>query len=384
MADCNKRKGDWMNFIDLHRQYERIANDLEDRLEKIFHHKHFIMGPEVQELETALGSYTERKFCLSCSNGTDALVIALMALGVGPGDAVFVPSFTFFATAESVSLVGATPIFVDSGASFNMDPDSLASIIRETTSKGDLIAKAIIPVDLFGLIADYPKIQQIADEYGLFVISDAAQSFGSKWLGKPACSFGDIATTSFFPAKPFGCYGDGGAIFTDNEELFNLMSSIRVHGQGTSKYINERIGMNGRLDTIQAAVLLSKLEIFEDELNRKQRIAFEYSSRLGESFECPIIPDNSYSSFAQFTILAQCEEQRDRITRDLPHKGIPIMIYYPTPLHLQNAYKYLGGKEGDHPTSESFSRRVFSVPMHPYLSLEEIEMVCGLLIDLAQ
>lgn len=365
-----------MEFIDLHRQYERIHDELDIRLKEVFRHKQFILGPEVEELESALEAYTERRFCLSCSNGTDALIIALMALGVGPGDAVFVPTFTFFATAESVSAVGATPVFVDSDDSFNIDPDQLVSVIQATIRKNELVPKAIIPVDLFGLIADYEKIQVTANQFGLSVLSDAAQSFGAKFEMKPACGFGDIATTSFFPAKPFGCYGDGGAIFTDDEELFQLMSSIRVHGQGASKYINERIGMNGRLDTIQAAVLLSKLKILDDEIKRKQKIASEYRDRLGEKFVCPDIPNDYYSSFAQYAVLAENEEQRDLIIRELPKQGIPIMIYYPIPLHMQNVYKYLGGKIGDHPRSEDFSRRVFSVPMHPYLSVEEIENIC--------
>lgn len=373
-----------MEFIDLHRQYERIRSDLDSRLEAIFKHKQFILGPEVQELEHKLADYTDRKFCLSCSNGTDALVIALMALGVGPGDAVFVPTFTFFATAECVSVVGATPIFVDSDRSFNMDPYALETAVCNAVHNKELIPRAVIPVDLFGLIADYTKIQEIADQYGLAVISDAAQSFGSKKAGKPACSFGDIATTSFFPAKPFGCYGDGGAIFTDDEKLFDLMSSIRVHGQGASKYMNERIGMNGRLDTIQAAVLLSKFQILDDELERKQEIARAYDLKLNKYFPCPTIGEGQYTAYAQYAILAQDQEQRDMIVRDLPKQGIPVMIYYPIPLHMQNAYKYLGGREGDHPLSEDFCKRIFSIPMHPYLKPKEIEKICESLIAIIE
>lgn len=373
-----------MEFIDLHRQYKHIQSELDNRLMEIFRHKQFILGPEVQELESALEAYTGRRYCLSCSNGTDALIIALMALGVGPGDAVFVPTFTFFATAESVSAVGATPIFVDSDDSFNIDPFHLETVIRATLRENKLTPKAIIPVDLFGLTADYEKIQFIANDHGLFVLSDAAQSFGAKFEGKLACSFGDIATTSFFPAKPFGCYGDGGAIFTDDESLFSLMMSIRVHGQGETKYINERIGMNGRLDTIQAAVLLSKLKILNDEIIQKQKIASEYRTRLIGRFDCPEIPDNHYSSFAQYTLLANDEEQRDLIVRVLSKQDIPIMIYYPIPLHMQNAYRYLGGKIGDHPRSEDFCKRVFSVPMHPYLTMEEIEKVCESLIAISR
>lgn len=362
-----------MEFIDLHKQYDVIENDLSARLSKVIKEKRFIMGPEVLELEEKLAEFAGRKYCLSCSSGTDALVIPLLAYDLKETDAVFVSSFTFFASAESVNMAGATPVFVDSDETYNMDPVDLERQIEKTIAEGKLTPKGIIAVDIFGVSADYERILKIAEKYNLFVLEDAAQSFGGEYNGKRLCGFGDVSATSFFPAKPLGCYGDGGAIFTDDEDLYNLMHSIRVHGQGSSRYDNVRIGMNGRLDTIQAAVLLSKLTVFEDEIEKKQHVAEKYTELLKDSFGTPIIPDNCKSAFAQYTLLAKDEAQRDAIVKGMKEKyDIPIMVYYSVPMHMQKAYKYLSYAPDALPVCYDFSKRVFSLPMHAYLTDEEI------------
>ena len=361
-----------MQFIDLHRQYEKIEEDINKRLKKVLDEKHFIMGPEIFELEEKLAKYTNRKYCLSCSSGTDALVIPLLAYDLKETDAVFVPSFTFFASAESVNIAGATPVFVDSDETYNIDVQKLEEAIINTKNEGKLTPKGIIAVDLFGLSANYDELTKIAEKYGLFLLEDAAQGFGGTINGKPNCSFGDVAATSFFPAKPLGCYGDGGAIFTDNDELYEKMQSIRVHGQGTSRYDNVRIGMNGRMDTMQAAILLSKLEIFDEELKAKIEIAKTYTELLKDSFVTPTIPENCVSAYAQYSLLAKDEEQRNAIVEGMKAFDIPIMVYYAVPMHMQTAYKYLNYDASDLPKCEDYSKRIFSLPMHAYLTKEEI------------
>lgn len=361
-----------MQFIDLHRQYDKIKEDVDSRLKKVIDEKHFIMGPEIAELEEKLAKYTGRKYCLTCSSGTDALVIPLLAYELKETDAVFVSSFTFFASAESINIAGATPVFIDSDETYNMDPQKLQEAIKKTLDEGKLTPKVIIPVDIFGLPADYNRILPIAEKYGLFVLEDAAQGFGGMLDRKRACSFGDVSATSFFPAKPLGCYGDGGAIFTDDEQLYKKMHSIRVHGQGSSRYDNVRIGMNGRMDTIQAAVLLSKLEIFDEELKKKDEVAKLYTELLKDYFVTPVIPENCVSSYAQYTLLAKDEKQRDAIVEGMKQFDIPIMVYYAVPMHMQTAYRYLGYKVGGLPVCENFSKRVFSLPMHAYLTIQEI------------
>ena len=364
-----------MQFIDLHRQYDLIKNDLDKRIEKVLNEKQFIMGPEVLELEEKLAEFVGRKYCLTCSSGTDALVIPLLAYNLSENDAIFVSSFTFFASAESVNIAGATPVFVDSNDTYNMDPIALEESIKTVINEGKLTPKGIIAVDIFGLPADFDEIERIAKKYDLFILEDAAQGFGGKYKGKRACSFGDVSATSFFPAKPLGCYGDGGAIFTDDDELYAIMHSIRVHGQGTSRYDNVRIGMNGRLDTIQAAILLSKLTVFEDEINKKQEIAKKYSELLKDNYVVPRIPSECESAFAQYTVLAKNEEHRDAIISKLKEFDVPIMVYYSVPMHMQTAYKYLDYKPLDLPKSYEFSKRVLSLPMHAYLTDQEIEFI---------
>ncbi len=368
-----------MDFIDLGRQYELIKDKVETGIKNVVETRHFIMGPEITELESRLAEFTGRKYCLTCGSGTEALQIPLMAFKLKKTDAVFVPAFTFFASAESVNLAGGTPVFVDVDTKFNMSIDSLKKEIERVLSEGKLTPRGIIPVDLFGRSANYDQIIPVAEEYGMFVLEDAAQGFGGNLRGKRNGSFGDVSATSFFPAKPLGCYGDGGAIFTDDEELYNTMKSIRVHGCGSDKYDNVRIGMNGRLDTIQAAVLLAKLDIFEDELEARQRVASWYSRELSNVFVVPEVDDDYYSAWAQYSLLAKDEEERTRIVNGMKEKNIPIMIYYPIPLHKQTAYVNLGYGDISLPHCESISKRVFSIPMHPYLTEEEVVAICDAL-----
>lgn len=365
-----------MDFIDLGRQYELIKDKVDSGIRSVIDSRHFIMGPEIAELEKRLAQFVGRKHCLTCGSGTEALQIPLMAYGLQKTDAVFVPSFTFFASAESVNLIGATPVFVDIDSTFNMDINSLETEIKRTLNEGKLTPKGIIPVDLFGRSANYDKILPIAEKYDLFVLEDAAQGFGGSLHGKRNGSFGDVSATSFFPAKPLGCYGDGGAVFTDDEDLYNTMKSIRVHGMGTDRYDNIRMGMNGRMDTIQAAVVLAKLDIFENELEARQKVAGWYTEELKDAFIVPETDPEYYSAWAQYTLLAKNEEERARIIGGMKEKNIPVMIYYPIPLHQQTAYKNLGYGDIKLPYCESVSQRVFSLPMHPYLKKEEVKLIC--------
>jgi dTDP-4-amino-4,6-dideoxygalactose transaminase len=368
--------GGRVQFVDLSRQYELIRDNIKDGIDQVLSHQRFIMGPEVIELEKRLTAVSQTRYALSCSSGTDALILLLMAYGVGPGDAVFVPSFTFFATAESVSIVGATPVFVDVDFdTFNMDAVSLADAIARVKAQGKLAPRGVITVDLFGLPANYDAISILAQTHGLFVLEDAAQGFGAEYRGRRAGSLGDVAATSFFPAKPLGCYGDGGAVFMDDERLYELCVSIRSHGRGIDRYDNVRLGMNGRLDTIQAAVLLAKLNLFEDEIEARNRHAAAYTERLRDVIKTPFVPNDSRSVWAQYTLTALDETQRDAITQRLREHEVPINIYYPTPIHLATAYRSLGYEKGSLPVSERLSKRVFSIPLHPYLSEEEIECV---------
>ena len=369
-----------MQFIDLKTQYSLIKEDILKSIETVLDHGQYIMGPEVVTLESNLAKYVGTKYCVTCSSGTDALLMSLMALGVGPGDAIFTTPFTFVATAEVINLVGATPIFVDiDSQTYNIDSTKLEIEVKRINEEGRLTPKAIIPVDLFGLPADYHSIQTIANKFNLFLIEDAAQGFGGSINGEKACSFGDIAATSFFPAKPLGGYGDGGAIFTDDESLLVRLQSIRVHGKGENKYDNIRIGLNGRLDTIQAAILLHKLILFPNELERRESISVQYSEKLGKSFSTPFIPSGYSSAWAQYSILADSDAHRTKYQQKLSDKGIPSAIYYPIPLHLQTAYNYLNYKRGDFPISEQISNRIFSLPMHPYLTDIEIDEITSIL-----
>jgi dTDP-4-amino-4,6-dideoxygalactose transaminase len=357
-----------MQFIDLAAQYQHLKARIDKRIQNVLDHGQYIMGPEVQELEKKLAEYVGVTHAITCANGTDALTLALMALEIGEGDAVFVPTFTFFASAESVAYAKATPVFVDSDeATFNICPIDLEKRIQKVIAEGKLTPKAIMAVDLFGQPANYPEIQKIADKYNLKIIEDAAQGFGGSISGKNAGSFGDIATTSFFPAKPLGCYGDGGAIFTNNDEYAELIKSYRVHGKGSDKYDNVRIGMNSRLDTIQAAVLLEKLAEFSQELINRNNLAGGYEARLSKSFNTPKVPRDYVSSWAQYTLVAQSTEQRKSLLTQLKAKGVPGVIYYGTCMHLQTAFRQLGYVDGEFPVAEKLASCVFSLPMHPYM-----------------
>lgn len=371
-----------MQFRDLKKQYEILKQDIDAAMIEAASSCAFIMGKPVKELEGDLADYVGVKHCISCANGTDALTLALKAWNIGAGDAVFVPDFTFFSSAEVVSLEGATPVFVDvDKATYNMDAADLEDKIVKTLAEGNLVPKVILTVDLFGLPADYAKIRKVADTYRLFVLEDGAQGFGGKIGEKRACSFGDISTTSFFPAKPLGCYGDGGAVFTDNDEWAELMDSYRVHGKGKFKYDNVRIGMNSRLDTLQAAILKVKFKAFKEyELADINTAAAKYTEKLKGKVVVPVIPEGYYSSWAQYTIQLENQEERDALQARLKEHGIPSMIYYPTPMHGQTAYKGLNSSEACCPVATELCHTVLSLPLHPYLSDEEIAQVCNLII----
>lgn len=372
-----------MEFIDLASQQKRIIDKIESNIKAVLNHGKYIMGPEVKILEETLAKYVGVKHAISCASGTDALLMALMAHEIGQGDVVFTTPFTFIATAEVISLLGATPVFVDIDPNtYNIDPQKLERAIKKTkqTNKA-LRPKAIIAIDLFGLSADYDAIKIIAQDRNLIVIEDAAQSFGAEYKNKKTCSFGDIACTSFFPAKPLGCYGDGGMCFTNNTEIETILKSIRVHGQGGHKYDNVRIGINGRIDTIQAAILLAKFDIFPEEIKLRQEAAVRYSTLLSSFafLKTPVIPDEYQSAWAQYSILAEDEKQREMLLSALNKEKIPSAIYYPKPLHQQDAFSFLGYNKGDFPVSENVAARIFSLPMHPYLKMEDQQIIANVL-----
>ena len=368
-----------MDFIDLKAQQNNIRNKIDKRIKSVLNHGKYIMGPEVYELEDKLADFTNSKFCISCSSGTDALLIPLMSKGIGRGDAVLTTPFTYIATAEVISLVGAEPVFVDIyPETFNINPDGIEQAIHKAKSRG-LNPKAIIPVDLFGLPARYRLIEKIAKEYNLFILEDAAQGFGGSIRDKKAGSFGHVAATSFFPAKPLGCYGDGGAIFTDDEELALIMKSIRVHGSGSDKYENVRIGLNGRLDTFQAAILLEKLKIFDEELILRNHVASYYTKNINSDLQKPYIPKEYFSSWAQYSLIAKSDLKRTKTMSLLKESNIPSMIYYRTPLHLQRVFNNLGYCRGDFPLSEKISSNIFSIPIHPYLNKDEQDKIIEVL-----
>jgi UDP-2-acetamido-2-deoxy-ribo-hexuluronate aminotransferase len=370
-----------MDFIDLKKQYQAIRPSLQKRLDAIFEKASFIMGKEIPELEEKLASYTGVNHCLACSSGTDALLLPLMALGVGPGDAVFTSTYTFIATAEVISLLGATPVFVDIDKdTYNIDAQQLRKAIA-SVAKGERAAagipknvrpKGIIPVDLFGLCADYDAINAIAKEFGLFVLEDAAQSFGATSNGRKAGSFGTMAATSFFPAKPLGCYGDGGAVFCNDAQTLEILQSLRIHGQGSDKYENVRIGINGRMDTIQAAVVLAKMEIFEEEMAHRQVVAERYSIALRQKVVVPWVPAGMRSAWAQYSIQT---DKREAVIAHLKKQGIPSAIYYPKPLHLQKAFGAQEYKKGQFPVAEAVCERIMSLPMHPYLDEQQQDFI---------
>ena len=369
-----------MPFIDLEAQQRIIRADIDAAIGRVLHHGGYVMGPEVRELEAQLAGFCGSKHALSCANGTDALQLAVMALGAGPGDAVFCPSFTFIATAEILPPFGATPFFVDiKPDTFNMDPESLKRAITAARAAG-LVPRGVIPVDLFGLPADHHAISALARAEGMWIIEDAAQGFGGRIGNKIAGTFGDIATTSFFPAKPLGCYGDGGALFTDNDETAALIDSYRIHGKGQDKYDNERIGINSRLDTMQAAILIEKLAIFPQELDARNRIAARYSGKLGNHLQCPTVPKGMTSTWAQYTVLLPAAGMRSAVQALLQEDGIPTAVYYPIPMHAQMAYKHFPQDPNGLAVSDDLCHRVLSLPMHPYLEEAAQDQICARLI----
>ncbi|WP_372367367.1 DegT/DnrJ/EryC1/StrS family aminotransferase [Candidatus Uabimicrobium sp. HlEnr_7] len=367
-------------FIDLKQQYLNIEDEVNNSILKVLQHGQYIMGPEIRDLENKLAEFTGVKHVLTCSSGTDALLLSLMARNIGPGDAVFTTPFTFIATAEVIALLGATPVFVDiDKRTFNIDPQKLEEKI--VSLQKNLKPKAIISVDLFGLCADYNSLNSIAQKHNLFLIEDAAQSLGATYENKKAGAFGHIAATSFYPAKPLGGYGDSGAVFTNDKATYDKMVSLRVHGQGKNKYDNVHLGLNARMDTIQAAILLKKLQIFPQEIEQRQKVAQIYSSNLGDYVTTPFVPENCTSTWAQYSILS---ENRDTIQQHLKEKKIPTCIFYIKPLHLQDVFKYLGYKQGDFPVSEELSQKIISLPMHPYLKEDDQQQIIKEIITIAK
>ncbi len=374
-----------MQFRDLQKQYDVLSDQIDDAMKSVSASAHFISGPEVKELEKQLAKYVGVKHCITCGNGTDAISIALRTWGIGKGDAVFVPDFTFFSSGECPADEGAVPIFVDiDRRTYNLDSEKLEASIQKVINEGKYKAKAVVAVDLFGLPADYDAIKSICKKYDLFLLEDGAQGFGGNIIGKRACSFGDISTTSFFPAKPLGCYGDGGAIFTNNDKWADLVRSICVHGKDTSnpndpnaKYNNIRLGKNSRLDTLQAAILLQKFKAFVDyELEDINRVASWYTEGLKDTgLVLPEVKDRYYSSWAQYTVQLPENVDRKKVQETLKSVGIPSMIYYAKPMHLQGAFAGIDSAVADCPVTEYLCRNVLSLPIDPYKTEEDIQLV---------
>lgn len=370
-----------MEFRDLKKQYAALKTDIDRNIDEVIASSRFIGGSKVSELEEKLAAYVGVKHCVTCANGTDALELALMAWGIGEGDAVFVPDFTFFSSGEVVSILGATPVFVDVDEdTFNMDPASLEKAIAAVAAEGELKPSVVVPVDLFGLPANFTEIRKIAVKHGLKILEDGAQGFGGEIEGNKACSFGDISTTSFFPAKPLGCYGDGGAIFTNDDEAAELIRSYCVHGKGKMKYDNVRIGMNSRLDSIQAGILLPKLAAFEEyEVADVNSAAAKYTELLESVVATPVIPKGFLSSWAQYTIKLESREQRDALQAHLKEKSIPSMIYYPKQMHKQEAFSDENSYGIDYSVTNKLCDTVLSLPIHPYISDEDVEEVVSVI-----
>jgi dTDP-4-amino-4,6-dideoxygalactose transaminase len=370
-------------FIDLKKQQNLIRPQIDAAIKRVLDHGHYIMGPEIDELEKELAYFCGAKHALTCSSGTDALVLGLMAKDIRPGDIVFLPSFTFAATAEAVAFLGATPVFIDSCKdTYNLDPKSLEQAIIDLVKKTDVRLAGIITVDLFGLPADYDVIQKIADKHNLWILADAAQSFGATYKGKKVGTLAEMTTTSFFPAKPLGCYGDGGAIFTDSDELAEKMQSLRVHGKGADKYDNVRVGLNARMDTVQAAILLQKLKIFPDELKARQHTAKCYNEALKNIVQVPVILDDVTSAWAQYTVNLPQDINRETLQSKLKDAGIPSVVYYVKPLHLQTAYKnYPTATGGGLPVCEALSQNVLSLPMSGYVTDDDLRAIIVGILD---
>jgi len=365
-----------MQFHDLKQQYQLHRNEIDSAINSVLNQGDFINGRQVKQLEIKLAEYVGVKHCITCANGTDALQLALLAWGIGAGDAVFVPDFTFFASGEVVPMVGAVPVFVDvEKDTYNISAISLEQAIQYIIKETDLQPRVVIAVDLFGQPADFEEIRKIADKYGLLILEDAAQGFGGRIADRKACSFGDISTTSFFPAKPLGCYGDGGAVFTDDNEWAELLRSYCVHGRGKDKYDNIRIGINSRLDTLQAAILLEKLVFFEDEIKQCEQIAMEYTRKLQGMVEVPVIKDGMTSSWAQYTICFQNSEERERMVLLLEEKHVPMAVYYRRPMHLQMAFQPYKFKELEYTVTEKICKSCLSLPIHAYMSIEDVDVI---------
>ena len=372
-----------MQFRDLKTQYAALKDEMDKAILDVVASSAYVMGPKIQEMENAFAEYVGVKHCVACNSGTDALLLALKAWGVKSGDAVFVPSFTFFASAEVIAMQGATPVFVDVDKdTFNMDVVDLERKIGQTLKAGKLTPRVIIAVDLFGLPADFKKIRQVADRHGLYVLEDGAQGFGGRIGDRKACTFGDISTTSFFPAKPVGCYGDGGAVFTDNDEWAALVDSYHIHGKGSDRYDNIRIGMNSRMDSIQAAILLVKLKAFRDyELVDVNKVAARYTEKLKDVVKTPIVPECFYSSWAQYTIQMKDKEMRSGLQAALKAADIPTAIYYPIPMHRQTAFNDLNLEDNRCPVADQLADMVLSLPVHPYLSEADQDKICAVIRD---
>ena len=370
-----------MEFRDLKKQYQVLKPEMDVAMLNVATGCNFISGKQVTELEERLAAYVGVKYCVTCGNGTDALSLMMKVWGIGPGDAVFVPDFTFFSTGEVVSLAGGTPVFVDvCEETYNMDPQCLEKAVVKVMAEGRLTPKAVIPVDLFGLPADFDPIHKVAEKYHLLVLEDGAQGFGGTYHGRTACSLGHAATTSFFPAKPLGCYGDGGAVFTNDGDTALMLQSLRIHGKGNTKYDNVRIGLNSRLDTLQAAVLQVKMDAFEKyELTDVNKAARWYTERLRRKVKIPVVPEGLISSWAQYTIQLDGKEQRDVVQAKLKEQGIPTMVYYPKPMHTQIAFANLG-YDGSCPVTEKLCNCVLALPIHPYLTEEQAERVTDKLL----
>ncbi|MDR1109327.1 MAG: DegT/DnrJ/EryC1/StrS family aminotransferase [Deltaproteobacteria bacterium] len=378
----SQEKVDSLPFIDLRKQFLRLEPALREALLAAAGSAQYILGPQVRRLEEALAEYVGVRECVACANGTDALMLALLAWDVGPGEAVFCPAFTFFSTAEVVALRGATPIFVDvNPVTFNIDPASLEEMIGRVQREGLLVPRAVIPVDLFGLPYDYEAVARIADRHGLVILEDAAQGFGGVYGGRKAGSLGQVGATSFFPAKPLGCYGDGGAVFTNNVELADVIRSSRAHGTGGHRYEHIRLGLNSRLDTLQAAVLLVKLDAFPAELDARQEVALRYERALaGLVPSAPAVPGGLLSAWAQYTVRVPAE-RRAAIMEHMRGLGVPTMVYYPKCLHLQPVFASLGGRPGQLPQAEKAASEVMSLPMHPYLGPADQDRVVAALLE---
>ncbi len=372
-----------MQFRDLKTQYNVLKDEMDKAILDVVASSAYVMGPKIKEMEIAFADYVGTKHCIACNSGTDALLLALKAWDVKPGDAVFVPSFTFFASAEVIAMQGATPVFVDVDKdTFNIDVADLERKIEQTLKAGKLTPRVVIAVDLFGLPADFKAVRKVADKYHLYVLEDGAQGFGGRIGDKKACTFGDISTTSFFPAKPVGCYGDGGAVFTDNDEWAALMESYHIHGKGSDRYDNVRIGMNSRLDSIQAAILIVKLKAFKDyELVDVNNVAARYTEKLKGVVKTPVVPEGFYSSWAQYTLQLKDKEQRAGLQAALKALDIPTAIYYPIPMHRQTAFSYLNLDDNRCPVSDQLADTVISLPIHPYLNEKDQDLICQVVCD---